>query len=68
MIRPLTLALLLALSATPVAAKEAAATDYAAALADPARPPPIANVTRRANPPNCWRSRRSRLANRSAIL
>ena len=38
MIRPLTLALLLAVSATPLAAKEAAASDYQAALADPARP------------------------------
>ncbi len=38
MIRPLTLALLLAISATPLAAKEAAAPDYKAALADPARP------------------------------
>jgi len=38
MIRPLTLALLLAISATPLAAKESAAPDYKAALADPARP------------------------------
>ena len=38
MIRPLTLALLLALAAPPVAAKQAAAPDYTAALADPARP------------------------------
>ena len=38
MIRPLALALLLAVSAPPLAAKEAAAADYAAALADPARP------------------------------
>ncbi len=38
MIRPLTLALLLAISATPLAAKEAAAPNYKTALADPARP------------------------------
>ena len=38
MIRPLTLALLLTVSATPLAAKEAAASAYQAALADPARP------------------------------
>src|SRR3546814_16586684 len=38
MIRPLTLALLFAVSATPLAAKEAAASGYQAALADPARP------------------------------
>lgn len=38
MIRPLTLALLLAIAATPVAAKQTAAPDYSAALADPARP------------------------------
>ncbi len=38
MIRPLTLALLLVLSATPLAANDAAPTDYAVALADPARP------------------------------
>ena len=38
MIRPLTLALLLALAAPPVAAKQAPAPDYTAALADPARP------------------------------
>lgn len=38
MIRPLTLALLLAVSATPLAAKEAAAPSYQTALADPARP------------------------------
>ena len=38
MIRPLVLALLLVLSATPLAAKDAAQTDYAVALADPARP------------------------------
>lgn len=38
MIRPLTLALLLAVSATPLAAKEAAAPSYKTALADPARP------------------------------
>ena len=38
MIRPLTLALLLAMSATPLAAKEAVSPDYQAALADPARP------------------------------
>ncbi|WP_447757146.1 class I SAM-dependent methyltransferase [Sphingopyxis fribergensis] len=38
MIRPLALALILAVSATPLAAKESAAPDYKAALADPARP------------------------------
>lgn len=38
MIRPLTLALLLAVAAPPVAAKQAPAPDYKAALADPARP------------------------------
>ncbi len=38
MIRPLTLALLLAVAATPLAAKPAATADYKAALADPARP------------------------------
>jgi predicted methyltransferase len=38
MIRPLTLALLLAMAAPPVVAKEAVAPDYTAALADPARP------------------------------
>ncbi|MBL9068316.1 MAG: class I SAM-dependent methyltransferase [Sphingopyxis sp.] len=38
MIRPLTLALLLTMAAPPVVAKEAVASDYAAALADPARP------------------------------
>ncbi len=38
MIRPLTLALLLAVSATPLAAKQSAAPDYSTALADPARP------------------------------
>lgn len=38
MIRPLTLALLLAVAATPVAAKQAPAPNYKAALADPARP------------------------------
>ena len=38
MIRPLTLALLLAVAASPVAAKQAPAPDYKAALADPARP------------------------------
>ena len=38
MIRPLTLALLLAVSATPLAAKQAATPDYSSALADPARP------------------------------
>ena len=38
MIRPLTLAILLALAAPPVAAKEAPAPDTKAALADPARP------------------------------
>jgi len=38
MIRPLTLALLLAVAAAPVAAKQAPAPSYKAALADPARP------------------------------
>ena len=38
MIRPLTLAMLLALAAPPVAAKQAPAPDIKAALADPARP------------------------------
>lgn len=38
MIRPFTLALLLAVSATPLAAKQTATPDYKAALADPARP------------------------------
>lgn len=38
MIRPLTLALLLAVAATPIAAKQAPAPSYKAALADPARP------------------------------
>ena len=38
MIRPLTLALLLAVAAPPVVAKQAPAPDYKAALADPARP------------------------------
>jgi predicted methyltransferase len=38
MIRSLTLALLLAVSATPLAAKQTVAPDYKAALADPARP------------------------------
>ena len=38
MIRPLTLALILAVSATPLAAKQAVAPGYKAALADPARP------------------------------
>lgn len=38
MIRPLTLAMLLALAAPPVAAKQAPAPDTKAALADPARP------------------------------
>lgn len=38
MIRPLTLALLLAVAAAPVAAKQASAPSYKAALADPARP------------------------------
>ena len=38
MIRSLTLALLLAVAAPPVAAKQAPAPDYKAALADPARP------------------------------
>ncbi|MBD3731208.1 MAG: class I SAM-dependent methyltransferase [Sphingopyxis sp.] len=38
MIRPLTLAILLALAAPPVAAKQAPARDTKAALADPARP------------------------------
>lgn len=38
MIRPLTLALIIAMSATPLAAKQAKAPDYSAALADPARP------------------------------
>ncbi|WP_428684005.1 class I SAM-dependent methyltransferase [Sphingopyxis sp.] len=38
MIRPLTLALLLAVAATPAAAKQAPAPDYSAALADPGRP------------------------------
>ena len=38
MIRPLTLALMLAVSATPLAAKQAAITSYKTALADPARP------------------------------
>ncbi|UKK83613.1 methyltransferase [Sphingopyxis sp. BSN-002] len=38
MIRPLTLALLLAISAAPIAAKQAPAPSYKAALADPARP------------------------------
>ena len=36
MIRPLTLALLLAVAAPPVVAKQAPAPDYKAALADPA--------------------------------
>ena len=38
MIRPFTFAILLALSATPLAAKQTATPDYTAALADPARP------------------------------
>ncbi len=38
MIRPLTLAILLAAAATPLAAKQTAAADYSTALADPARP------------------------------
>lgn len=38
MIRPLTLALLLAVAAAPVAAKQPAAPSYQTALADPARP------------------------------
>ncbi len=38
MIRPLTLALMFAVSATPLAAKQTAAPGYKAALADPARP------------------------------
>ncbi|BBB09735.1 class I SAM-dependent methyltransferase [Sphingopyxis sp. EG6] len=38
MIRPLTLALLLAMAAPPVVAKEAVASDYTTVLADPARP------------------------------
>ena len=38
MIRPFTLALILAVSATPLAAKQAVAPGYRAALADPARP------------------------------
>jgi predicted methyltransferase len=38
MIRPLTLALLFAVAATPIAAKQAPAPNYKAALADPARP------------------------------
>lgn len=38
MIRPLTLALLLAVAATPIAAKQPPAPDYGAALADPGRP------------------------------
>ena len=38
MIRPLALALLLAVSATPLAAKETPAASYKTALADPARP------------------------------
>lgn len=38
MIRPLTLALLIAVAATPIAAKQAPAPSYKAALADPARP------------------------------
>ena len=38
MIRPLTFALLFAVSVTPLAAKDSPAPDYKAALADPARP------------------------------
>ena len=38
MIRPLTLALLLAIAATPAAAEQSPAPDYSAALTDPGRP------------------------------